>query len=185
MGTFKFLIVSCCWSLCYCWCSWCNQWCFWRFCCSFRTCCYGGPAVTGFPAVEGVLAVGSVPADPGVPILAGGFTYWIVEWDVLHYRTIGLWPSDCNFFLLSNYRNMEYRISEFTKLSDYRITDQGLNLSDYRISDSEKTIGCPPLGIRPRRSGPQLSWLSLQKFQAGVRPNCIIQGVRGTVLATD
>jgi hypothetical protein len=39
----------------------------------------GGPAVTGFPAVEGVLAVASVPADPGVPILAVGFTYWIVE----------------------------------------------------------------------------------------------------------
>ena len=31
------------------------------------------------PAVEGVLAVASVPADPGVPILAGGFTYWILE----------------------------------------------------------------------------------------------------------
>jgi hypothetical protein len=31
------------------------------------------------PAVEGVLAVASVPADPGVHILAGGFTYSIVE----------------------------------------------------------------------------------------------------------
>jgi hypothetical protein len=49
------------------------------------------------------------------------------------------------FYLLSNYRNIEYRIGEFKKLSDYRISDQGLNLSDYRISDSEKTIGCPPL----------------------------------------
>ncbi len=39
----------------------------------------GGPAITGFPAVDSVLAVASVPADPGVPILAGGFTYWIVE----------------------------------------------------------------------------------------------------------
>jgi hypothetical protein len=39
----------------------------------------GGPAITGFPAVDGVLAVASVPADPVVPILAGGFTYWIVE----------------------------------------------------------------------------------------------------------
>jgi hypothetical protein len=37
------------------------------------------PAVTGFPAVDGILAVASVPFDPGVPILAGGFTYWIVE----------------------------------------------------------------------------------------------------------
>jgi hypothetical protein len=33
----------------------------------------GGPAVTGFPAVDGVLAVASFPADPGVPIFAGGF----------------------------------------------------------------------------------------------------------------
>jgi hypothetical protein len=33
----------------------------------------GGPAVTNFPAVDGVLAVASFPADPGVPILAGGF----------------------------------------------------------------------------------------------------------------
>jgi hypothetical protein len=39
----------------------------------------GNPAVTGFPAIDGVLAVDSIPADPGVPILAGGFTYWIVE----------------------------------------------------------------------------------------------------------
>jgi hypothetical protein len=39
----------------------------------------GGPAVTVFPAVDGVLVVASVPANPGVPILAGGFTYWIVE----------------------------------------------------------------------------------------------------------
>ena len=33
-----------------------------------------GPAVTGFPAVDGVPAVASVPADPGVSILADGFT---------------------------------------------------------------------------------------------------------------
>ena len=37
----------------------------------------GDPAVIGFSAVEGVLAVASVPAS--VHILAGGFTYWIVE----------------------------------------------------------------------------------------------------------
>ncbi len=48
---------------------------------------------------------------------------------------IGLW-----IFLLSNYQNIEYRIGEFKKLpiSDYRISDQGLNLSEYRISDLEK-----------------------------------------------
>ncbi len=39
----------------------------------------GGPAVTCFPAVEGVLDVANVPADPGVPILAGGFTYWMLD----------------------------------------------------------------------------------------------------------
>jgi hypothetical protein len=39
----------------------------------------GSPAVTGFAAVEGILVVASVLADPGVPILAGGFTYWILE----------------------------------------------------------------------------------------------------------
>ncbi len=36
----------------------------------------------GFLDVEGVLTVASVPADPGVPILTGGFTYWILEWDI-------------------------------------------------------------------------------------------------------
>ena len=39
LASFKFLMVSCCWSLCYCWCSWWNQWWCWRFCCSFWTCC--------------------------------------------------------------------------------------------------------------------------------------------------
>jgi hypothetical protein len=39
----------------------------------------GGPAVPSFPAVDGILAVASALADPGVPILAGGLTYWIVE----------------------------------------------------------------------------------------------------------
>ncbi len=72
-----------------------------------------GPAVTGFSAVDGVLAVASFPADPSVPILAGG----LVECEVLHYRTIGIWLLDCNFFLLSNYQNGEYRIAELKKLS--------------------------------------------------------------------
>ncbi len=106
----------------------------------------GGPAVICFPAVDGILTVASIPGDPRVPILAGGFTYWTVQWDILlDYRTIGQWLSDCYFLLLSDHRNIEYRIGEFKKLSDYRISDLGLNLSDYRISDSEKTIGCPPL----------------------------------------
>ncbi len=89
----------------------------------FKHAVAGGPAVTGFPAVEGVLAVANVPADPGVPILAVGFTYWIVEWDILNYRAIRLWLSDCNFFCYRtigisynvlvnsrNYRTIGYRI---------------------------------------------------------------------------
>jgi hypothetical protein len=47
----------------------------------------GFPAVTDFLAVDSVLAVTSVPTDPGVPILAGGFTYWIYNET---YYTIGL-----------------------------------------------------------------------------------------------
>ncbi len=107
--------------------------------------CFFKHAVAGSPAVDSVLAAASVLADLGVPILVVDFIYWIVEWDVLHYRTIRQWLSDCNFFLLSNYGNIEYRIGVFKKLWDYQILDQGLNLSHYRISDSEKTIGCPPL----------------------------------------
>ncbi len=34
-------------------------------------------AVAGVPAIAGVLAIASVAADPGVPILAGVFTYCI------------------------------------------------------------------------------------------------------------
>jgi hypothetical protein len=34
------------------------------------------------------LAVASFPTDPGVPILTGGFTYWIVERNIIHYRAI-------------------------------------------------------------------------------------------------
>ncbi len=45
----------------------------------FKLAVAGGPAVIGFPAVDGVLAAASIPADPGAPILAGGFTYWIVQ----------------------------------------------------------------------------------------------------------
>ncbi len=100
-------------------------------------------AVAGRPSVVGFPAVASVPANPGVPILSDGFTHWTVQRDILlDYRTIGLWLSDFYFFLLSDYRNIEYQISEFKKLSDlglnlsdYRISDLGLNLSDYQISD--------------------------------------------------
>jgi hypothetical protein len=105
----------------------------------------GGPPVIGFPAVDGVLAVASIPAHPGVPILAGGFTCDILQYKTIDYRTMAI---ILLFFLLSDYRNIEYRIGEFKKLSNYRISDLGFNISDYRISDSEKTIGCPPLPHR-------------------------------------
>jgi hypothetical protein len=44
-----------------------------KICCCWWSCCYW------LPAVDGVLAVASIPSDPGVPFLAVGFTYWIVE----------------------------------------------------------------------------------------------------------
>jgi hypothetical protein len=72
------------------------------------------------------------------------FTFLTTFWQI-SAQTHELLPSILCFFLLSNYRNIEYRFGEFKKLLDYRISDQGLNLSDNRISDSEKTIGCPPL----------------------------------------
>ncbi len=74
-------------------CCWCSYLCCWRPYCAvgvpaglvllldslyyFWHAVAGGPAISSFPAVEGILAVASVPADPGIPILAGGFTYWI------------------------------------------------------------------------------------------------------------
>jgi hypothetical protein len=72
-------------------------------------------------------------------VVAGIFTYFAAQLDILGfiYRTVIL------FYILSEYRNIEYRTGEFNKLSiNYRMSDQGLNLSDYRISDSAKTIGC-------------------------------------------
>ncbi len=56
------------------------------------------------------------------------------------YRTMAI-----KLLFLFCYKNIEYRIGEFKKLSDNRISDLGLNLPDYQILDSEKTIGCSPL----------------------------------------
>jgi hypothetical protein len=94
----------------------CKHPCFW-----WSPYCVGGHVVALIPAVACFSAV------------------------VSSHRTIGLWLLDCNFFLLSNYRNIEYRIGQLKKVSDYQISDQGLNLSDYWISDSENTSGCPPI----------------------------------------
>jgi hypothetical protein len=105
----------------------------------FELAAAGGPPVIGFPAVFLLLLA-------SLHFLVSLF--YLVALHVTDYKTIKL--SDYGFrivifFLLSDYRNVEYRIGELKKPSDYRISDLGLNLSDYRISDSEKTIGCPPL----------------------------------------
>ncbi len=59
-------------------------------------------AVACVSALDGVLAAASFTADPGVP----------------------------TSMLLSGSWNIEYRTGEFEKLSDYRISNQGLNPSD-------------------------------------------------------
>jgi hypothetical protein len=40
------------------------------------------------------------------------------------HRTIELSLSNCQFFLLSKYRTIEYQTGEFEKLSDYLILDK-------------------------------------------------------------
>ncbi len=75
-------------------------------------------AVIGFPAVDGVLAVANIPADPGIPILAGGFTYWTrLDTRLSNYRTMAI-------KLLWNYQNIEYRIGKCKKISTVRELDR-------------------------------------------------------------
>ncbi len=91
----------------------------------------GGPCCYCLPASDGVLAVATVPADPGVPILANGFTYWIVEWA---YYTIG--PSDhgCRTNFLC-YQTSEISNNVLANSRNYRTIG-------YRIKDSiYRTIG--------------------------------------------
>jgi hypothetical protein len=57
----------------------------------------------------------------------------IINASLIVFLTIRLVLSGCNFVLLLNYRNIEYRIGKFKKLSDYWILDQSLNLSEYKI----------------------------------------------------
>jgi hypothetical protein len=99
------------------------------------------PAIAGVPANDSVFAVASFHANPCVPVLLNLVS--LRTGTVLYnetYKATGLLLSDCHFFF---YQNIEYRTGEFEKLSDYRISDQGLNLSDYR--NYKKTIGCPAL----------------------------------------
>jgi hypothetical protein len=71
LASFKFLMVSCCWPLCYCDVPDVTNGVVGVSAVPFEHAVASGPAVTGFPAVDGVLAVAiSVPADPYVPILA-------------------------------------------------------------------------------------------------------------------
>ncbi len=58
------------------------------------------------------------------------FSWWLYILDcrmrhitLSDYQTIRLWLLDCKIFLLSNYQDIEYRIGEFKKLSDYRISE--------------------------------------------------------------
>jgi hypothetical protein len=109
----------------------------------------GGSAVFGFPAVDGVLAVASIPADPGIPILTGGFTYWTVHTlrHITRLSDYGTVAIGLLFFAdigLSEYRILDWRIQETIGLSDIGSRSQSIGLSDI---GSEKTIGCPPLII--------------------------------------
>ncbi len=113
--------------------------------CYFWHAVSGGPAVTGFLAVEGVLAVASVPADPGVPILAGGFTYWILEWGI---STIELSDYGYRTVIFFCYRTIGISNIELANSRNYRTIGYRIKASIYRISDSEKTKRCPPLPAR-------------------------------------
>jgi hypothetical protein len=46
------------------------------------------------------------------------------------YRTMAIGLLFSSAIGLLDFRNIEYRIGEFKKLSDYQLSDQGLNLSD-------------------------------------------------------
>ncbi len=131
-GVHAVLAVLSIWSICYCWRSLCNHW------------CVGVSAVPSNMLLLVVLlslaflllnflAVASFPADPGAPILAGGF----VEWDILHYGTIGIWLSNCNFFLLSNDQNIYCNIvlanSRNYQNLRYGSRPQSIRLSDIRF----------------------------------------------------
>jgi hypothetical protein len=105
-------------------------------------------------AVAGVFSVASIPADPGNPLLTSVITYCTVQCTVhCTFCTIGhvrLSVFGYETVIFSAIGLSEYRILDWgnlEKLTDYRISDQGLNLTDYQISDLQKTIGCPPLEI--------------------------------------
>ncbi len=146
----------CCWAPCWClYCCWLVSIYFWH------PYCYGSPFCCWCCDVPIVSATVSLPPCcsqlhlQASLLLVASILCWrscccfnsccCFSAVVSGHRTIGLWLSDCHFFLLSNYQNIKYCIGQLKKVPDYQISDQGLNLLDYRISDSEKTSGCTPL----------------------------------------
>jgi hypothetical protein len=83
------------------------------------------------------------------------------------------------FFLLSYYRNNEYRIGEFKKLLDYSISDQSNNLSDYHtvcrtridIDWSKNHLLYSPFFNRPwfQVSTPPVGWWRVRTARCLVR----------------
>jgi hypothetical protein len=86
------------------------------------------------------------PSHPCVHILAGGFTYWIVEWGILQY-TIGL--SDYGYRIVIFFRYRTIGISNVLENSrNYRTIIYRIKASIYQTigyRTQKKTIGCPPL----------------------------------------
>jgi hypothetical protein len=82
--------------------------------------------------VAGVLAVANISADPGVPVLAGVFTLFILGCTVYSVR-----------ILYNVYCSMRHN-----RLPDFRTI--GLQLSDWRILE---TIGLSDIGSRPQSIG--------------------------------
>jgi hypothetical protein len=143
--------VACCWSHCYflnhccclhrccCWHSWCcwgplSSWC--SHCCRPPCyCCYPSCSCRSchcFPSCRSFLSCccwrfkccccPCYCLCPGVPILAGIFTYCTVQWDIL-YWTIGL---SLSFVIIFCYRTIgisNIGLIKFEKKSGYRISD--------------------------------------------------------------
>jgi hypothetical protein len=104
----------------------------------------GISAVAAVPAIDEVFAVASFLPLPGVSMLLLLVSLHTVLYNDIYRpqdyqaKAIGL-----SFFLLSNYRTIEYRTGGFEKLSDYRLSDQ----KSHNLKDSQKTIGCQPLPL--------------------------------------
>ncbi len=106
--SFLLLLVSwCCWRSC----------CYWLSCCWRRSCCCY-----------------SFPADPDVPILAGGF----VEWEVSHYRPIGL--------LEYGYRTVIFSCYQTIRISN-TLSANSRNYRTINIGSRPQSIGLLDIGL--------------------------------------